>query len=429
MKSSIPSRPPIPPRTRPPSPTPRSPTPSPARDPLQLHLVLRSRDRHPAARPEGWASSASCAPSAAPGARRACSTRCSATSGWCSAIRTCRTICSTTRSAARLLVEALHHRLGEIERRRAARPERARPTTAAGDAAPGSSRLLDSRAQSVRVSRASANAPPRCARARCAGCRATQRATTSASTACRGSSHVTDATDWRVEYPFVVLAPDSEAEVAALVAACIELGLTIIPRGGGTGYTGGAIPLTPLSAVINTEKLERLGAGRDDAACPASIATCRRSFSEAGVVTRRVTDAAERRRAGVRGRPDLARRVVHRRQRRDERRRQEGGAVGHRARQPRLVADGRPRRQLARGDAARRTTSARSTTCRACAFELEAGTRRGNWPPTARCAASRSAARRSRSTGGVFARPASARTSPTSSWPGCRACRRRAATA
>ena len=27
-------------------------------------------------------------------------------------------------------------------------------------------------------------------------------------------SHVTDATDWRVEYPFVVLTPDSEAEMA-----------------------------------------------------------------------------------------------------------------------------------------------------------------------------------------------------------------------
>src|SRR5690606_9280217 len=61
-------------------------------------------------------------------------------------------------------------------------------------------------------------------------------------------SHVTDATDWRVEYPFVVLTPDTENEMAALVRACIELDLTIIPRGGGTGYTGGAIPLTPDSA-------------------------------------------------------------------------------------------------------------------------------------------------------------------------------------
>src|ERR1022692_214971 len=33
-------------------------------------------------------------------------------------------------------------------------------------------------------------------------------------------SHVTDATDWRVEYPFVVLTPDSEAEIAHLVRAC-----------------------------------------------------------------------------------------------------------------------------------------------------------------------------------------------------------------
>ena len=32
--------------------------------------------------------------------------------------------------------------------------------------------------------------------------------------------------------------------MAGLVAGCIELGLTIIPRGGGTGYTGGAVPLT-----------------------------------------------------------------------------------------------------------------------------------------------------------------------------------------
>ena len=71
-------------------------------------------------------------------------------------------------------------------------------------------------------------------------------------------AHVTDATDWRVEYPFVVLCPDTESEVRDLVEACIELGLTIIPRGGGTGYTGGAIPLTARTAVINTEKLERL---------------------------------------------------------------------------------------------------------------------------------------------------------------------------
>src|SRR5205823_13267196 len=57
-------------------------------------------------------------------------------------------------------------------------------------------------------------------------------------------AHVTDATDWRVQYPFVVVSPDTEDEVIFLVRELIELGLTIIPRGGGTGYTGGAVPLT-----------------------------------------------------------------------------------------------------------------------------------------------------------------------------------------
>ena len=68
-------------------------------------------------------------------------------------------------------------------------------------------------------------------------------------------AHVTDATDWRVEFPLAVISPDNEQEVEAIVAACIKLGLTVIPRGGGTGYTGGAVPLYADSVVINTEKL------------------------------------------------------------------------------------------------------------------------------------------------------------------------------
>ncbi len=71
-------------------------------------------------------------------------------------------------------------------------------------------------------------------------------------------AHSTDATDWRVEMPFVVITPDTEDEVAPIVAACIDCGLPIIPRGGGTGYTGSAVPLDARTAVINTEKLESL---------------------------------------------------------------------------------------------------------------------------------------------------------------------------
>jgi FAD/FMN-containing dehydrogenase/Fe-S oxidoreductase len=104
-------------------------------------------------------------------------------------------------------------------------------------------------------------------------------------------AHVTDATDWRIEYPFVVLTPDTEEEMAPLVRGCIELGLTIIPRGGGTGYTGGAVPLTPLSAVINTEKLITIGTVEELLlpGCTQTYATLRTS---AGVVTARVSEAA-----------------------------------------------------------------------------------------------------------------------------------------
>ena len=105
-------------------------------------------------------------------------------------------------------------------------------------------------------------------------------------------THVTDATDWRVEYPFVVLTPDSEAEVAPLVRACVELGLTLIPRGGGTGYTGGAVPLTKLSAVINTEKLDAISAVKPRV-LPGLSAPYATIHCGAGVVTRRVMEAAE----------------------------------------------------------------------------------------------------------------------------------------
>jgi len=106
------------------------------------------------------------------------------------------------------------------------------------------------------------------------------------------AAHVTDATDWRVEYPLVVLKPDYESEIPGLVKACVALGLTIIPRGGGTGYTGGAIPLYAMSAVINTEKLEQID-GVKHKRLPGLDHDVPTIFTGAGVVTRRVSDAAE----------------------------------------------------------------------------------------------------------------------------------------
>lgn len=184
-----------------------------------------------------------------------------------------------------LLIEALHHRLGEVEKRRTPQVDGAR------DASVGQL-LVEAKAAVERFASQFKEIAALRQRTR----RLLGKHTAKDNIKFDGLSrvsHVTDATDWRVEYPFVVLTPDTEAEMAALVKGCIELGLTIIPRGGGTGYTGGAIPLTWKSAVINTEKLEAMtevemvrlpGLDRD-------VATV---WTEAGVVTQRVADAAER---------------------------------------------------------------------------------------------------------------------------------------
>ena len=104
-------------------------------------------------------------------------------------------------------------------------------------------------------------------------------------------AHVTDATDWRVEYPFVVVTPDSEDEIAPIVRSLIELDLTIIPRGGGTGYTGSGVPLDAMSAMINTEKLDQY-APVESVALNGLHGQYPVIRCGAGVVTRRVEEAA-----------------------------------------------------------------------------------------------------------------------------------------
>ncbi|SAK40108.1 oxidoreductase [Caballeronia pedi] len=191
-----------------------------------------------------------------------------------------------------LLVEALNHRLAEIEKRRSADLS-AHSEEAGSRERAGRVQLLIAAAR--RAVDDFAAEFDRMSDLRRRASRVLGRETQKDNIKFDGLSrvaHVTDATDWRVEYPFVVLTPDSEAEIAGLIKACFELGLTVIPRGGGTGYTGGAIPLTPFSAVINTEKLEQLGPVEmtDLPGVDHKVATI---FSGAGVVTRRVTEAAE----------------------------------------------------------------------------------------------------------------------------------------
>ncbi len=188
-----------------------------------------------------------------------------------------------------MLVDALHHRLADMEQRRVKYQREGMDIAQSGG-------MVEQLIAAAKKAVADFDAEfDEMARLRKACMKRLSRVTRKDNIAFDGMarvSHVTDATDWRVEYPFVVVNPDTEEECAELVRELIDLKLTIIPRGGGTGYTGGAVPLTKWSAVINTEKLDALGRvervrlpGVDT---DYAVVEC-----GAGVVTRRVMDAAE----------------------------------------------------------------------------------------------------------------------------------------
>ena len=183
------------------------------------------------------------------------------------------------------LVDALHHRLAEVAKRRTPQDDPARDALV-GELLAAARGAVDAFARSFEDMAA----------LRQRATKTLRKLTAHDNIKFDGLSrvsHVTDATDWRVEYPFVVLTPDTEAEMAELVRGCFELGLTIVPRGGGTGYTGRAIPLTWKSAVINTEKLEAM-TEVEFVAVPGHTEPLPTVWTEAGVVTQRVADAAER---------------------------------------------------------------------------------------------------------------------------------------
>lgn len=68
----------------------------------------------------------------------------------------------------------------------------------------------------------------------------------------------TDATDLRMELPLLVVEPDSETQVSDLIILANEIKFAIIPRGGGSGMTGGAIPARKRSVIVNMTRLTRI---------------------------------------------------------------------------------------------------------------------------------------------------------------------------
>lgn len=94
--------------------------------------------------------------------------------------------------------------------------------------------------------------------------------------------------DWRGRYQgaaLAVLMPASTAEVSAVVRLCGELGLAIVPQGGNTGLTGGAVAGTERpSVIVNLSRMNRI---REVDARNNSMT------AEAGCILANVREAAE----------------------------------------------------------------------------------------------------------------------------------------
>lgn len=59
------------------------------------------------------------------------------------------------------------------------------------------------------------------------------------------------------QLPMVVVLPENESQIIAVLAVCRDLGVPIVPRGAGTGLSGGAMPIAN-GVVLSTAKLNRI---------------------------------------------------------------------------------------------------------------------------------------------------------------------------
>jgi glycolate oxidase len=59
------------------------------------------------------------------------------------------------------------------------------------------------------------------------------------------------------QLPMIVVLPDSEAQIVAVLGVCRELNVPIVPRGAGTGLSGGAMPIAD-GVVLSTARLNQI---------------------------------------------------------------------------------------------------------------------------------------------------------------------------
>jgi len=69
--------------------------------------------------------------------------------------------------------------------------------------------------------------------------------------------YATDASIYQIT-PEAVAFPANTQQASLLIDAAVQASITVIPRGAGTGLTGGAVPLTSDCVMVNTERLDRI---------------------------------------------------------------------------------------------------------------------------------------------------------------------------
>ena len=70
--------------------------------------------------------------------------------------------------------------------------------------------------------------------------------------------NATDATDLRLELPLLVLTPTDANQISKIVHLANEMQFALVPRGGGSGATGGAVPARKRSVILSLTKLTKI---------------------------------------------------------------------------------------------------------------------------------------------------------------------------
>jgi FAD/FMN-containing dehydrogenase/Fe-S oxidoreductase len=68
----------------------------------------------------------------------------------------------------------------------------------------------------------------------------------------------TDATDLRMELPMLILFPETTLQIQEIVRLANELKFSLIPRGGGSGLTGGAVPGRGRCAILSLSRMKEI---------------------------------------------------------------------------------------------------------------------------------------------------------------------------